>query len=111
MLHAVKLKPPIQAVRLAVLPGFTRKRVHHGIAQTATVLALCWAAVLPVQAKQDDLVVKIESGLAHGAHSADYPNVECFLGIPYAAPPCWCTAVETSATSSPLGLACAKLMA
>src|ERR1035438_9766260 len=34
-----------------------------------------------------DLVVSIDGGIVQGAHSAEYPNLFFFRGIPYAAPP------------------------
>jgi para-nitrobenzyl esterase len=61
--------------------------MHRRTGRIANVLLLCSAGVAAGHAKQDDLVVKIDSGLVRVTHSADYPNVAFFLGIPHAPPP------------------------
>ena len=61
--------------------------MHRRIAGISSVLALSVSAIASGQTKQNNLVVKIDSGLVQGAHSPDYPNLDFFRGIPYAAPP------------------------
>lgn len=61
--------------------------MYRRIARIASLLLLCCAAVATAHAKQNEPVIKIDGGLVQGTHSADYPNVVFFFGIPYAAPP------------------------
>jgi para-nitrobenzyl esterase len=61
--------------------------MYRRIAEIASALSLCCAAVSTTQAKHNELIIKTESGLVEGTHSVDYPNVIFFFGIPYAAPP------------------------
>lgn len=56
-------------------------------AAVARLVVVSCAVVVTAGAKQDELVIKTDAGLVQGTHSAGYPNVILFLGIPYAAPP------------------------